>query len=149
MAIYTKQQVRLVAATDSASYLQKIFERDNATSDEVSRTDLASWQQCTVTVTATKTLTISLFGANAAALSLVRFFYLESTAPVIVSLKIGGTQYVLTLPLAGPAGAGVCKMGPIEMVSAGLQANDTLVLTAGAVAPKVTFILAGDDATET
>ena len=145
--IYSTSRIKLVAAVDSASHLQKIFERDNNAQDQVVRTDFQATFQGAVTVTATKAKTFTLTETD---LTVIRAIYIESTQPVTVSLldDTAAANELTTFVLAGPAGAGACTMYA-ECESFTVAADDTFVITCpGATAADVVFCLLGDTATE-
>lgn len=148
MALYSKHQIKATVATDSNSYITKTFER-NDISQEVARTDLAVQFGGTFTLAASNSRTFSVAPADTD-IAVIRQIYIESNGAVTVSLldATGTANEITTLVLAGPAGAGSCKLFA-ETQSFATAASDTLVFLAGSAACQITFALWGDSASDT
>ena len=140
--IYSKRQIRLVAATDGTSYKTKCFERDDKASHEVARTDWEASHGTTITLNNTAH-TVDL---PATGLSVIRAIYIEADGNVLVQLLDDSpATTVLNFTLAGASGTGA-GAAYIDIAGFTIAASDTFVITEPDTADvTVTYRLFGID----
>ena len=143
MAIYSKHQVRLIAATDGTSYKSKIFERDDKTTHEVERSDFQASHGDTVVIN-NSAHTVTLVNTG---LSVIRAIYIKTSGNITVDLldDTAATNEITGLVLGGAAGTAAAVFYA-EIAGFAIAASDTFVLTEpDTEAVTVTYLLLGDD----
>lgn len=140
--MYTKHEIRLVAATDGTNYKSKVFEHDDKPTHETARTDVAAVISGTVTIANSASFTINLADHD---ISAIRMIYIETSGQVAVSLldNSAATNELTTFVVGGSSattgGEFFCECAGFTIAS-----GDTMVFAnSSGSAVTVTYWLGG------
>lgn len=141
-AVYTKHQIRLIAATDGLNYRNKIIERDDQLAQQVERSDVAAVISGTAQIADAASLTIKLDENDIAK---VRFIYIETDGQVKISLLDNdAAANELTAFVVGGSTASTAGLFFCECDSFTIAAGDTFVIAnASGAVRTVTYWLGG------
>lgn len=142
MAIYSKHQIRLIAATDGTNYKTKLIERDDEDTHEIARTDFQMCHHGYLDLTDPETYTLTLTDTQ---LSVIRAIYVSSSGACTVSLldNDAAANELTTLKLGGASGTGAAQLF-CEIVGFTIASSDTFVIASNGANVTVEFALFGD-----